>query len=98
MIYSLENEKIYRDPDVTVSKFALHLNTNRTYLSQIINDTFNTNFSNLINEYRLKEVEIQLNDNSNKLTIDAIALNSGFGSKSAYYAAIKKKRGNNPQD
>ena len=98
MIYSLENEKIYRDPDVTVSKFALHLNTNRTYLSQIINDTFNTNFSNLINEYRLKEVEIQLNDNSNKLTIDAIALNSGFGSKSAYYAAIKKKRGNYPQD
>ncbi len=96
LINLLEEEKIFKNQNLTISEVASCLNTNRTYLSQIINDTFNTNFSSLINDYRIREAELQLSKNNKKLTMEAIALDCGFSSKSAFYAAFRKKKGKTP--
>jgi PAS domain S-box-containing protein len=96
LIHLLEMGKIYKNRSLTINDIASLLNTNRTYLSQIINDSLNTNFSNLINEYRLKEADQQLKLSGKKLTMEAIALDCGFRSKSAFYVAYKKQRGCSP--
>jgi PAS domain S-box-containing protein len=98
LINLLEEEKVFKNQNLTISEFAARLNTNRTYLSQIINDTFNTNFSSLINEYRIREAEQQLLINNKKLTMEAIALECGFSSKSAFYSAFRKKKGKTPTE
>jgi PAS domain S-box-containing protein len=98
LISLLEKEKVFKNQNLTINEFSSRLNTNRTYLSQIINDTFHTNFSNLINDYRIKEAELQLANNNKKLTMEAIAFESGFSSKSAFYTAFRKKKGKTPTE
>jgi YesN/AraC family two-component response regulator len=46
-------EKRYRDKDFSAKELAKELNTNTRYISAVINSRFNTNFSCLINEYRI---------------------------------------------
>lgn len=95
----LENEKIYMDPNLNLVDVAKQLNTNRVYLSQIINETFNCNFNHLINEYRIKEF-IQLS-NENKLktiTIEALASMVGFQNKATFNLAFKKFMGTTPSE
>ena len=96
LIILLEEEKVYKNQNLSIRELASLLNTNRSYLSQIINDTFNTNFSNMINDYRIKEAEIQMTTKIKKLTMEAIAFECGFSSKSAFYSAFRKKKGKTP--
>lgn len=93
------HEKIFLNKDLNLDELAKRLGTNRTYLSQVINDNFNTNFNNYINEYRVKEAQrLLLNPSSKILTIEAIAQNVGFNSKSSFNTAFKKFTGLTPSD
>ena len=94
---TMENEKLYLNSDFTIDIFSKHLNVSRTYISQVINEKFNMNFNNYINEYRIKEARRVLTDEANKnLTIETIALSIGFGSKSSFNSAFKKYTGITP--
>jgi tetratricopeptide (TPR) repeat protein len=53
----LNNDQIFLQKEITLESLAKQMNTNRTYLSQIINDHFNNSFSNLINEYRVRKAQ-----------------------------------------
>ena len=95
----MENKKIFLQNDLSLDDFAKQLNTNRTYISQIINDSFNTNFSNFINDYRVQEAkEIFLHASHKYLTIEAIAQKVGFNSKSSFNTAFKKFTGLTPSN
>ena len=48
-------EKKYRDPSYTASKMAQELGVNTRYISAVVNLRFHDNFSQLINEFRIKE-------------------------------------------
>ena len=94
---TMENEKLYLNKDFTIDIFSKHLNVSRTYISQVINEKFNMNFNNYINEYRIKEARRVLTDEANKnLTIETIAMSIGFGSKSSFNSAFKKYTGITP--
>ncbi len=95
----LENEKLYLDPSLTLSSLSEKLGINSRYLSQIINESFCKNFSDFINEYRVKESKNLLIANSNgKKTMLEIAYCSGFNSKSSFYEAFKKYTGQTPRE
>jgi YesN/AraC family two-component response regulator len=95
----MEREKVFLDNALTLDDLAKQLNTNRSYLSLVINERFNTNFNNYINEYRVKEAQkIFLDPASKILTIEAIAQNVGFNSKSSFNTAFKKFCGLTPRD
>ena len=47
--------KRYRDKNFSAKELAVELGTNTRYISAVINSRFNTNFSCLVNEYRIKE-------------------------------------------
>ena len=73
------------------------MNTNKSYLSQVINEYFRKNFSTFVNEYRVKEASrLLLEKESENYTIEAIANSVGFKSKSAFNSAFKKFTGITP--
>ena len=75
----------------------MHLNTNTSYLSKTINSTFNKNFSTLINEFRIKRVINNIEDNLHDIyTIETLANNAGFKSRSTFNTAFKKYTGVSP--
>jgi AraC-like DNA-binding protein len=95
----MESEKVFLDRNLSLDELAKKLNTNRTYLSQCINDQYHSNFSNYINGYRIKEAQkIFMEPTSKLLTIEAIAQNVGFNSKSSFNNAFKKFTGLTPSD
>ena len=55
-------EKKYRDKDISAKGLAVELKTNTRYISAVINSRFNTNFSCLVNEYRIKEALHRMKD------------------------------------
>lgn len=95
---ALANDKLYTKADLSVEKLAKKLSTNRTYLSQLINDEFNKSYSDLINEYRIREAMSLLSDTvlGNKYSIDAIARESGFNNISNFNLLFRKHVGTTP--
>ncbi len=97
IIKAVEEERIFMRSDITVQKFAEHINTNSSYLSRVINQKIGVNFSNFINNYRVKEARKLLADNSTKkYTIEHISSKVGFKSISTFNRAFKKFTGITP--
>ena len=97
IIESFENDKVYLRDDLTIVKLAEILNSNKSYLSKIINDHYNKNFSTFVNEYRIKEARELLADPSNwNLKIESIGYKVGFKSKSSFNKAFKLYTGITP--
>lgn len=97
LCFLLDNEKIYRDPDLSLTRIAERLDISSTYLSQLVNTLSGTNLSDFINEYRVKDAQRLLtHPNYSSYPILSIGLESGFNSKSTFYAAFKKHAGMTP--
>lgn len=95
---ALTDEKIFTRSDLTIEKLARKLQTNRTYLSQLINEEFNRSYSDLINEYRIREAMTLLSDKvlAQKYSIEAIAHESGFNNISTFNSLFRKHAGLTP--
>ena len=96
----LDNEKVFRDFDLTIDKLAKIISTNRNYLSQTIYKEFGKSYIDFINEYRVKEAMFLLSDpqKCSRLSIDGIANESGFRSVSKFNFAFKKFTGITPSN
>jgi len=94
----LDVDKIYTKTDLTIEKLAKRLNTNRTYLSQIINDEYNKKYTDFINDFRVKEAMLMLSDpqKNHKYSIEAIAKEAGFNTISNFNSVFKKYTGITP--
>ena len=93
----MDEKKLYRNPDISRDSVASELNVSTGYLSQLISASTSSNFTSLINEYRIKDAKEMLVDPEfDKYSIVAIGLESGFQSKSTFYSAFKKKTGCTP--
>ena len=99
LIDYMEEHKPYRNSTLTLFDLSKQLSIAMCYLSQVINEIYNQNFSDYINSYRVKESQQFLLDRSNgKMTILEIAYKVGFNSKSAFNAAFKKHTGVTPKE
>ena len=86
----LENE-LYLNPNLNLDIITKEFKISNSYLSQIFNTHSALNFNDYINQLRVKEVEQMLKNKDYEMyTILAIGLESGFNSKSSFYAAFKK--------
>lgn len=82
--------KPYLDPNITIVDMARGLGVNRTYLSAFINSQYGMNFSQFVNECRLRELDgIVANPlAAGKTNCDKIT-RAGFGSYQSYRRAIR---------
>ncbi len=84
-------KKPFLNPNLTLQQLASELEISTHYLSQIINDKFNLNFFDYINQFRVNEVIAKLNNPKYvSYSLLGIALDSGFNSKSAFNRIFKK--------
>jgi AraC-like DNA-binding protein len=87
----MEKDKPYLDSGLTLSKLAELLSIPPHNLSEVINTQLNQSFFDFINSYRVDKVKYDLTDpKKNNLTLLAIAMDSGFNSKSSFNTIFKK--------
>lgn len=86
----MEDEELYKNPLLSRLDLATRLETSEGYLSQIINQELNKGVIQFVNEYRVEEAKNLLQDPVfNKYSIEAIGMEAGFKSKSAFYDVFK---------
>jgi YesN/AraC family two-component response regulator len=89
--------KAFLEPNITLVTIAERLNTNRSYISKIINTVYKMNFSDYINKLRIEEsCEIICTNTDPNFTIDHLFSEVGFVGKSTFYNAFKKYTGVTP--
>ncbi|TVQ66904.1 MAG: AraC family transcriptional regulator [Balneolaceae bacterium] len=93
----MKTGKPYLEPKLTLSMLADELKLSPNHLSQVINQYEEKNFFDFVNAYRIEEFKKRALDplNSN-YSILAIALDSGFNSKSSFNQVFKKVTGKTP--
>lgn len=91
------SEEIY-SPDFKADRLVELVGSNNRYVSQVINEKLNCNFTTLLGEYRVKEICKRMNkvDEYGNLTINAIASSVGFRSHSGFFSMFKKVTGLSP--
>jgi len=96
-LFCLLEEKIYKDPKLSLSDLSNKIGTQPHLLSRIINEQLNKTFTELLNEYRISAIKEQLQTAENETySIMGIASKNGFKSKSAFHTAFKKYTGLTP--
>lgn len=95
---SLMHDKlVFSDSLLSIDKLAQLLGTNRTYLSQVINEMTHESYSSYVNKFRVEYATILLSQKDNKNTLIQIAQKAGFNSASSFYTIFKKAVGVSPK-
>jgi AraC-like DNA-binding protein/Tfp pilus assembly protein PilF len=93
----MEETSVICDTSFTINKLATMLQSNHTYVSQVINSAFKKNFRSFLNSYRIKEAQRLFSEpDASKYTIEAVSLQVGFKSRSAFRDAFKEITGVSP--
>ena len=85
----MQNDQVYKNSLFTREKMAKLLGTNRTYLSQTINEQTGLTFTHYMNKYRIEEARRILADPQDDIPIKAIAADLGFSSVTTFYTLFK---------
>lgn len=94
------NEKqLFLTSDLRITALCKELNTNRTYLSQVLNDELHENFNSYVNKHRVNYAISLLKSEENKQSsLDQISELSGFGSSVSMLRAFKQTAGKTPSE
>jgi len=93
----MNNDGLYRDPDLSMTMLAEKTGLSRGYLSQIMNQKEGKTFYEFVNHYRVEQVKHYFADKRfDHYTALGIAQESGFKSKSTFNAVFKKMTGMTP--
>ncbi len=95
----MKNEKPYLKDDLTLSILATQTKLSNAHLSQVLNQHFQLNFYDFVNQYRIEESkEMLLSSAYDKLSVLGIAFDCGFKSKSSFNRYFKKYNGMSPSE
>jgi AraC-like DNA-binding protein len=94
----LEDEKVYKNTDLSISYFSDRLNSNDKYISEAINKYGGMNFNGLINTFRLKEAKNLILDNGELMNLNEVMFACGFDNRSTFYKVFTKQTGMSPKD
>ena len=92
----MERDSLYKEVDLTIEGLADKMNTNRTYLSRVINDNYQMPFRHWLNFYRI-ERSIQYMLSHPAANQETVARESGFISASAFNHKFKSVTGTSPR-
>jgi AraC-like DNA-binding protein len=95
----LYKDKMYLNPDLSISDLSEKMEKKSKLLSQVINQGFDMSFFDLVNTYRCEEVKhILQNSPDPKITITEAMYQAGFNSKSSFNKEFKKLTGQTPSE
>jgi len=91
----MENESLYMNANLSLSDVAGAINTNRTYLSDYLNNVMHISFYNFVNDYRVEKACNIILAGDYKL-LDEVAERCGFNSLSTFRRAFQRKMNMTP--
>lgn len=96
--YMLES-RAYENPELTIYDLSLPLDIHVKKLSQLINQGYNMNFNDYINQYRVQAVIKQMEAGNHSMqTLLSLAFECGFNSKSTFNRSFKRWTSTSPND
>jgi AraC-like DNA-binding protein len=99
LVLLMEEKKLYRDNLVSLSRVARQTGEPAYIVSQVINERMGASFFEWIAKYRVDEAKKLLTGPSGKnLTIEQVAEEVGYNSKSAFNKVFKKLTGKTPAE
>ena len=99
IVSKLMIERKYRDPDYSAKRLADDIGVNSRHISAVINLRFQQNYSQMVGEMRIQEARYMLQDSSfNQMTMEDIAVNTGFSTRQSFYATFFRLTGMTPRE
>lgn len=90
------NEQLFLKPSLTLTEVADRLRTNKTYVSKLVNNTYNLGFPELLNTLRVDYAQQYLMNNPDAKQ-EEVATACGFLSASSFNSIFKKITGMTPK-
>lgn len=95
----LEKDKLYLQPDFSMSSFAAHVNIPKHALSSIINEYSDARLADIVKQKRVAYLQELLNSEDYKhFSIEGLAEISGYINKSSMYRHFKEVTGQTPAE
>ncbi|MBL7837065.1 MAG: helix-turn-helix transcriptional regulator [Bacteroidetes bacterium] len=96
----MSSKKPYLNSEYAINDMAADLGFNVRQVSSLLNDYKGVSFKDYINGFRIEEfLRIHLNKkNSEKLTLEGLAINCGFANRFTFINAFKKIKGKTPSE
>ena len=92
----MENEQPFLNSNLKITDVAAMLHTNRTYVSNCINNQRNCSFMQFINTYRVAYAQKLMKETDKK--IPEIWLASGFANETSFFRTFKTVTGMTPNE
>lgn len=92
----LRERHLYRDPDLTLERLARRVGIPGRQISRAINRKLGRNVSQEINEWRVREAQVLLEQTDRAVT--AIMFDCGFQTKSNFNTTFRRVTGGSPSD
>ncbi|MEY3367938.1 MAG: hypothetical protein RI973_1093 [Bacteroidota bacterium] len=101
LLFLLEKEKLYLDPDLDKNTLVNKLGTNKKYFYQATKYVGHTHLNHILNRYRVFEakkiIESNCTPGAGELPQD-LYIRAGFNSKSSYHRVFKEFTGFTPKE
>lgn len=89
-------EKPYLNPDLSMQMLSDYLKIPKHQLTEVLNQDFEKNFFQFVNEYRVAEIKKLLANKKHPWSVEAIGYECGFNSKSTFFTVFKNLTGMTP--
>ncbi|WP_046246805.1 helix-turn-helix domain-containing protein [Hymenobacter terrenus] len=97
--HALVDERLYQNPTLTLAELSAHTGLPPRLISFTVNAGFGRSFNDLVNGYRVAEVQRRLAaPDARRFTLLGIAFESGFNSKTTFNRIFKQVTGVAPRD
>ncbi len=92
----MKKDKVFKEHSLTRDRVAELLNTNRTYLTQVINENTSKTFNQYINFFRVEESLRLLSSGNTDYPMKAVCYDSGFSSRTTFNNTFHDQVGMTP--
>ena len=93
------DQKLFRRKKLSLKEVSMELALPERYVSHLIKDNYNQSFNMYVNSFRVQDIINRIQSPHERYkTLFAIALESGFNSKSSFNSVFKHFTGKNPSE
>lgn len=97
ILQAVKEEQLYLDEHLTLVRLADQIGESSQKVSETLNRQMDTSFYNLVNQFRVEQAKLLLLDpKSAHLSVEGIAYECGFKSRSTFFKFFKKEVGMTP--
>lgn len=93
----MDQKRPYLDTELTLSKLARIVGTNRTDLSRTLNNQTKVNFSKWLSAYRVNHIIRQIKEHPEKC-LEELYPASGFTSRTSFFRQFRQVTGKSPRE